>query len=124
MGVGDHTEPSRRNRHDQPRRRRHRRQRQPVPLKRFFLYYLFAMVASVGAAVLFILIASPLGILGWLFVHLYAGRSLNRTILPHFRWHILSNTIADVARLKFSALFFWPFQYLIFLIQVWAVREL
>ena len=124
MGVGDYTEPSHRDRHRHPRGHRHPRQRQPVPLKRLFRYYLYAMAASLGGAVLFAVIGSPLGILGWLLVHLYAGWSLNRAILPHFRWHILSNTVANVARIKLAALFFWPFQYLIFLIQVWAVRSL
>jgi hypothetical protein len=95
-----------------------------VPLGRFFLLYLYALVATVAAKLLFFQLDIWIGIVGWVITHLYAGYRLNRAILPYFDWNPMTNAIGPIARAKLSALVFWPVTYAVFIVQLWAIRYL
>lgn len=96
--------------------RRPRQEESGFPLALFVRRYLFAWLITLGG----LLLLPPLAP----FLYLFAGYYLNRSILPHLKWHKYTVTMADVARAKVQGLLFWPVVYARLIVHVLILRYL
>jgi hypothetical protein len=95
---------------------RRRRHHHGYPIWYFVKAYFMAWAAILIVMALappFIIIAYPL-----------AGFMLNRIILQRVKWHKYTTTLGDVASAKIRAIFLWPLEYGVFIVQLLICRFL